>query len=659
MGAVHAPVILSLFVLACISLGCHVFQRQSVRIHAGGLLLLASVLLTFLFLMPAPLAGLVPQKSALRFMQLATALILFVVLSDNARDPKARQIIWNGVLLSGIALFFIAAAHRLFGAERIWGSFGSAQSYFFAPLVNPNSLGRLFGIFALLCLARVRKWPFAVVAVLCGASVFMTQTRFGAIAFVCCALWMAILKRRGAAVVLGMGVFALLVAGAAAFSDLATLVSPGAYEFKLDILKHGLGMIGEHWLMGIGPGATAFEFHHDVQPDFLADSLFSFYYQITYLENTTLQLLLDHGLVKGALLGLIALWTVVQIYRRQPEYAVVLTFIWIADWADFSLETGAVLYLSALVLALSELPWRVTFSPKAMAMCLVCISGAGIWAQVVARQPDWTDPSKAYVQGMRALELGDRRLAQAWFEYSLRQRPTFYAAHLQLARLLNSKEHYRLAIASNPGALPGILLETKGLRDVLPVINAQTLMALCKQLIVQGQNIDALECINEALAFEDKTPDDVRFGVEYALAHDSPKQARFWLDGLLPETRQDGEAAVLAARIVGLEKGTLEALEESAGWLKGLKTPCPLAIWRINAFAGLKLVDEAEAALRKYQGCSDDPERFEASLYEQTGFPARALRIIRKISAARPEDAELKNKRVQLEKEVAGGWWGF
>lgn len=468
-GAWHAPVIFGLMLMSLLALSIHcLYKIQSQHpLQTNRLITLPilSVFFTLSMIIPLPTSfhavlspdssadlqiaydllgtspktlflSLAPHQTALRFMQLLTALALFLVISDQAKHRQAQKIIKVWILAGAIAFMLISLIYQ--------------------PLANGNHVARIFGIFSLLCAAFYPKYLFCFVSILSGVFVYTTQSRWGMISFTLCLLFFLKSWRLSFAILS----LALVTASGFIWDRLLTLLDPETYWVKIDLLTFVPDLLKRHWISGIGPGALSIEFHKNILPDFHANPLLGYHYLITHLENTTLQVLVDHGLLKGMVLWAIAIWTFMVVAKTRPRLAPVFLFVWIGDFSDFAFESGTVLYLCTLTLALCPIDFKLKLSPQ---KCLFVLATLGSFVFFIQDPVNYLDPEYAYAKAMT-----DQKNREAWLSYTLRRRPTFYQAHVSLARLYWNRQQYhqalleyREAIASHPSSVETILEEVK------------------------------------------------------------------------------------------------------------------------------------------------------------------------------------------------------
>ncbi len=640
MGAWHVRFIFGLLLTSLFALGLHCLYKVHTNhtFTTDWLVILPaiSILFTFSMIVPLPVPlhailspdssadlqhayallgqtpstfflSLAPRETALRGMQLLTALALFLVISDQTKHPEAQKTIENWILIGAFLFLLMALDHQ--------------------PLENHNHVARIFGIFSLLCVAVFRPnegaktYAFGLAAILSGAAVYTTQSRWGMISFTLCLL----IFRKSWRLGLGILALGLFIASGLIWDRLATLTDPTTYWGKIELLQWVPDLLRRHWLSGIGPGALSIEFHKNVQPNFHANPLLTYYYWVTHLENTTLQTLVDHGLIKGLILWALAIWAFVLVAKTNWRLAPVFLFVWIGDFSDFAFESGTVLYLCTLALALCPIDLKLRVSPQKLSSVFAGSLALGILATFMVfgrTHVNYLNPAYAYAQPK----------TEAWLKYALTRRPTHYPAHVMLARLYWNRHdyeqafaEYRLAAASKPDSLAGLL------EEIAPI--APTLEE--RQKILPDNSPAALEVLCKPW-------------IEKALAEKDPEEAMMALETLLGDQSPDGQAAAWFAQILAFQKSPEAALSQSTGWEKELTEPCPFLNWRFQTL-------KPEQALREFdhiKPCLNDWEVQRADLYERSGQTAKALEIFTSLVKANPSDTALAARKNALAKSL-------
>jgi tetratricopeptide (TPR) repeat protein len=329
----------------------------------------------------APVTSLDPPETAFAAVRLAGALLLFLVVSDACRSRQRRSLVYRALLLSGLLLFVVALGHRLFHVHGPWGRFTMRHVIFYAPMVNPNQLARVFGALSLVASARalgVRSRTEAmwstIGGVLCGAAVFLTLSRGGALVFVFGLILLAALVLRERApeqeasqrgqprpgrrlLLQGGGVASLLVAlvvgREAIVREAATLEDTTVESSKMALYRPALGLLREHWPAGVGNNAFGVAFAPHAGVDLYGGGI-----TFTHAENIVVATLVEHGVPIGGALIAAALAVgafLLLRFTKRADFAPVpaLVFLVVADLFDFALESTAGLFLAATLLALA------------------------------------------------------------------------------------------------------------------------------------------------------------------------------------------------------------------------------------------------------------------------------------------------------------------
>lgn len=421
LGAVH-PKFISIFTtLALLSLLLHIIERTSkkrkVMISWLGMPIFLGFLFSLSMLIPLPLwlrnflapsgtekvewiksllsveaqskvlpvLSLDPPETAIRLLQMITAVCIFIVVADKARRKSNRKIIFYFLLTGGLLLFAIAAGHRLGEIPKIWGHYQTGNTPFFAPMINPNHLATVFGIFSFVCLAgiyetkeKIESFWFLLGTTLCGSGSILTLSRGGILAFFAIAFAIVLfatlhnlrhrrdlqIKNKALALPVGMFVFTFIAIGTAFFvatdaisNELGTIFNENALN-KLQLFKPAWATFKDNWIFGIAPGSLSSVFFSNVENSVENQSLFSGNFNVPFFENTFVQTAIDHGLFKTLILFTVILWVLFVLFKHNWQYfedkilILALFFVLLSDVVDFAFETGAVLWLVSLILAL-------------------------------------------------------------------------------------------------------------------------------------------------------------------------------------------------------------------------------------------------------------------------------------------------------------------
>ena len=298
-------------------------------------------------------------------VELAKGLICAVIFATafvvGRRGERSRRRLCMALVGAGVLVALIGYCHRLANLDRLFGfyRYRDVTPTFLTTLANKNNLAGLFCLCAPPALAlaltaseRRRAVLWGVCYVLLGAGTFLTLSRGGMAAFVVGQLLLVVLLPNSAT---SLGIRAALTAGAflvAAYLALGEIsgrlmtLAPDSVgkEFKFQGMLQSTGVLKDYPLVGIGRGAfpTAGARYLDV-PLGTAE----------YVENETLQPLLDLGWFMGALLLLSALllWIRATWPRRgsgtersplAAGLAAGVASLFAQNQVDFSLEIAGV-----------------------------------------------------------------------------------------------------------------------------------------------------------------------------------------------------------------------------------------------------------------------------------------------------------------------------
>jgi Flp pilus assembly protein TadD len=346
-------------------------------------------------------------------LELAKALICAVVFAAAVaigRREKARRRLYIALVGAGVVVAIIGYGHKLAHLDRLFGfyRFLDVNPTFLTTLANKNNQAGLFCLCAPPALAlalstaeRKRAVLWGVCYVLLGAAVFLTLSRGGMTAFVVGQVLLVLLLPRSAA---SLGIRAALITGIvliAAYlalgeisARLETITSgSAAHEFKFQAMVQSLPMLRDYPLVGIGRGAfpTLSSQYLDV-PLGTAE----------YVENETLQPLLDLGWPVGALLlvSAVLLWfRAVRPGRASAGRSTLaaglaagLASLFAQNQVDLSLEITGVAVPATVAFGLLAAEWKdaegVSTSghwwPRAalvgvFALVLLVPATAGLW----------------------------------------------------------------------------------------------------------------------------------------------------------------------------------------------------------------------------------------------------------------------------------------
>jgi len=332
-----------------------------------------------------PVLSLDPPETALRLLQLLAACSIFIIIADYSRFKKFRIFIFRTILVSAFIFYIVSVVHSVLDAE-IWGTYRHGNTPLYAPLVNPNHLARIFGLYTFLCIAgaihsneKLECYFFVLVAILSGSGVLLSLSRGGILALAFSAvlslMWLALidwkhrkqnpdiqnsikLKSAVAGVIILAIIAAFSIAGSQISKELMTLQGQLTYVDKAELYKPFMALMSDYWRIGTAPNALSGTFFSDLPNAPNMPMLLSGKVNVPYFENSFLQTLTDHGLIKGSILLLLCViigYSILQNSFNDKKVALLLTgiiFVISGDLMDFALEIGAVLWLTALCLAL-------------------------------------------------------------------------------------------------------------------------------------------------------------------------------------------------------------------------------------------------------------------------------------------------------------------
>lgn len=465
----------------------------------------------------APVTSLDPAETKAALLRLLGASALFVVVADAIRDQRRARLAWRLVLGTGALLFVSAAIHAVANAPGAWGSFSRLGGIFFAPIVNPNHLSKIFGGFALLALgravsahSRLEALGAGAVFIACGGGVSLTLSRGGIVAFgVALLVWAGLWWRarrleddapaadgtsRLALPALALSAILVVVVGVVVVADdavmrelstVSTELAPDNARSKLMVQPPALSLLSSHGVVGVGNNAFGVAFTSRSQRGHLVDDELYF----SHPENLVVGTLVEHGLVVGGALLLLGVVIAVRLVgaarsRRLMAALPALAMLLVGDMVDFALETAAGLALVAVALALASvaLPPRRRLSRSG---AFVVVATAGV--VVLATAPDairhWrfrldreiataplstrtatlhdvmaARPFDAVVATELAIDARERRQpkeALAWANRAINLWPTLTPAHLEAARAMAATGRLEQAMLSYRQATGG------------------------------------------------------------------------------------------------------------------------------------------------------------------------------------------------------------
>lgn len=355
------------------------------------------------------------------------------------------------VSAAGLLTIAVAAAQTFLEWDRILGVYKPSWGFPTAlrsTIVNPNHFGAYLGLVAVLSLGLLARRDAPAGARLLGLltvaasalALTATGSRGGAmgtaVAFAALAILTALTsrgdRRRSTPAAVGVG-----VAGVAApllllalwlrqltprfdAADTGLQRSLSETEARLGNLPQVLELLDLHRWTGVGRGAFV-----DVFPRFRESAgrvVFA------HVEVLPLQLLVDHGVVVGALLmlmlGLVLVLCVRGALRRPSRAPAAAALVGLAahELFDFSSETGAVL-LTALLLVPLCLDRPARWGVRRWVVAMACIAAAaavavphaGSWRQTADYQATVGDQSLPPEALQRASEEMWSRHPSSWF----------------------------------------------------------------------------------------------------------------------------------------------------------------------------------------------------------------------------------------------------
>lgn len=669
-----------------------------------------------------PVLTLDPPETALAALRLSSALCVFVVLADRCRKREGRRLAFFGLLFFGVALVLISFGHWLLALRDIYGVLHGYGGYFSSPLVNPNHGARAFGALSLLlvgraCLARVRleAAAFAVVGALLGLCTLLIPSRGGTLAYIAsfgALLWLTARARRreraenegrprrrelparavAAVQLLGLGLVSVLfVAGKEILeqifpTDVTDLASQGKFVFYRPTFR----AVQEYWRAGAGNNAFQTALPPLMQPGELP-----VLGTVTHPENTVLQVIVDHGVVLGAVILFGALLVATTLCARSTRPTAVpglatLGFLVLGDLVDFSLEVGFGILLAATALALCAaallskestvvrlrlslaLPMVGLLAVVASVTAFTAVSGdrfatdralasvAGDERRAALHTALALHPSDshyAYALAVDARRRRDLRGALTWANAAMILWPGHPGAHTEAARALAALGYldqalleYRLAWQS--GDSRGSLLKEVAQRtndvalrrQAVPANAPDALAAVCRQLVVEKRFDDADVCLGDAARMDGASEAIWLDWIRAALRREDAVAAQKRVRLRVGDHSADGELASLAAQADAFLRGPRAALDASRFVASAAREPVPLQKWRLQIALTLEDRDEARDILQHLRKHLRDPrdrdwlDRQEARLLADLGESAEALDRWRRVSRRAPRD---------------------
>ncbi len=294
--------------------------------------------------------------------ELKLIVLLMGALVSHELFIRRPRDLFGGVALAGAAVFVLGLVHQLAGWKTAYGIMVSAPP-FPTSFVNPNHAAAFMGVGAFLALGlaiAVRdrsRISWALVSVLCAAGVVLTLSRGGILAFfgalgVCVLLLFLRERLTGRSLLTAQLVAAgaLVVASYLAYAEIVhelwTLGDSDAVS-KTFILQAVPSLLSDYGVLGVGRGAMGFVY--PAHQDRLASKTF------THLENEWVQPLVDWGVLLGAVMVALALWSAVVAFKRLGDDPLriaglsALLFLAVHNLADFNLSVTGVSLPAVLV----------------------------------------------------------------------------------------------------------------------------------------------------------------------------------------------------------------------------------------------------------------------------------------------------------------------
>ena len=276
----------------------------------------------------------------------------------------------------------------------------------------------------------------------------------------------------------------------------------------------------------------------------------------------------------------------------------------------------------------------------------------------------------AYYLASYARQVRDVESALKWANRAMLLWPNHPGPHLEAARALASLGHKDQALleyrfswqAGQENLMKEIALRFSKPEDrvrALPENDARAFNEHCKQLRREKRIELALACLDTLSSFEGAPKDTRVRAVDLSIRLKDAPAARTRLIALAPTPSSSSEHAILWARVVELESGAAQALQQSGQWFESKRMATSLMEWR--TMSALRLKDYSEASrmmgLIKHRSMNSQTrariEGLEAVLLTGTGKKAAALRLLRSITRKRPRDLLSLKRLALLEKELA------
>ncbi len=673
-----------------------------------------------------PVTSLDPAATKAALLRLVGATALFIVIHDAVNESNAARVrlVWRMVVGAAALLILSGIAHAVFNVPGPWGQFSRSAGVIFAPIANANHLSKVLMGFSLLCLGRafsVRGRVDAIVAgtvgVVCGVGVGLTLSRGGVLALIVALLALAAVliraKRstatdddsrgeqpsRFAMPALFVSAILVVIVGVVVVSDdrmikeLSTLEGDvtNIEKSKLALLPEALSLLSDHGGVGVGNNAFGVAFTAHAEPGALYTDELTF----SHPENIVVAALVEHGVVGGGLLLVLALFVLRHLIfalttARTAAAVPAVVGLVAGDMVDFALETGAGIAVMAVALGLcagaapsTSLRLR---PPGAIAVAVVSIAAFAVVVVVHAGAAvaDWqyrldaavkraplkertqalyelvrARPFDGHATALLAVDARQRhqpREALAWANRTLSLWPSRGTAHLEAARALvamgrleQAMIHYRLAAGSNRDGRralaeafsrsPDVAMRERALPDT-----ADARAALCNALMKERRFDDAAACADVLAARADATDSHALMATRILVDGGSDAQLAQRLAALpMPP---DGEWAALAARGIARLQGDATALSTSTAWVDTAKNAKPLLLWRLRIQESSEL-DAARKTLEHLKRLAttaaerDQVDRQEVQLHQRAGDTGAQVVVLQRLLTRHPRDAQL------------------
>lgn len=434
-----------------------------------------------------------------------------------AGSERGRYLVLAGVAVTCGLAAAVTGLHTLWNADSLYGVYAPqhATPPILGPLLNPNHLGGLMAIGAVLAIGLVfyqrqaaqLRVLWVVIAVGCSATALASQSRGAALALglgVATTIALLVTGRLGSTgddrsrprraltnevpitIVIAFGLAVAVYTSAGKVADqlentsLTELSQPLS---KYAAWKSSFGLVEEAPWVGIGRGA--------LEPAFTRVHEASAYVTFSHLENEYIQAVVEWGIPGAIMLGLTLAWCIVAAIKRWRDGALAAAAIGAAaaimfqSSVDFGVELlGVAVPLILIATTLLGVPLRETRSPGirlARGVVVLALAGAAVVLALpitrsVQEDHDWLtgapDLQLADMQPVMArhpldylaygqaaavmLRTGDARAAK-FLNHALALHPTHPGLHRLAARMLIADGHRGQGAVEYALALRGTL----------------------------------------------------------------------------------------------------------------------------------------------------------------------------------------------------------